>query len=67
MNILTGYILGSRDDLYMAGVELSELCSSHDRSILEHSGGHENPKGEKATLSMVQVVNCVIAKALFAL
>lgn len=66
INVPTGHILGSRDDLYAAGVELSELCSSHNRLILEHSGGHEIPKGEKATLGMVQLVNDVIARALFA-
>lgn len=66
ITIPTGHILGRQDDLYAAGLELSEFCSKSNRLIMEHGGGHEVPKGDKASADMSRLVNDVIARTLFA-
>ena len=66
ITIPTGHILGLQDGAFAAGVELSELCSRNNRLVMEHSGGHEVPKGEKALADMIRLVNGVVTRALFA-
>ena len=66
ITIPSGHILGRQDDLFAAGIELSELCLRSNRLIMEHSGGHEVPKGDKASVDMARLVNDVIARTLFA-
>lgn len=64
--VSTGHILGIHDDLYAAGVELSELCSKGNRLVMAHDGGHEVPKGEGPLAEMARLVEGVIARSLFA-
>ena len=66
ITIPSGHILGRQDELFAAGIELGELCLRSNRLIMEHSGGHEVPKGDRASADMSRLVNDVIARTLFA-
>ena len=57
-------IVGRKDSNYESGLELSRLCDSATREVLDHGGGHEIPRGAETMQEMVRSITMVIDRAL---
>lgn len=54
--IPTVHVYGSKDPLYVAGVQLSGMCEETMRRVYDHGGGHEIPRTRDVSKSIADLI-----------
>ena len=63
LKIPTLHVLGRNDDAYQAGRKLRDLCDARYASIMEHTEGHNVPRGE--TEKLKDLIEKTVARSEF--
>ncbi|THD00318.1 hypothetical protein EYZ11_000211 [Aspergillus tanneri] len=62
IGIPTVHVYGEKDPRYVAGIQLSEVCEPRKRRTYNHGGGHEIPRLEKVTVTVVELVRWALTE-----